>query len=569
MTLVGHLMAADLRRFRSTLAAWTGLILIMGVARALTPTVAHNDALWVWLGFASGLLELAYGLFFAGLVAVVVQAHSLVGTTAFWFARPIPPRTLMLAKSLVLLLVLVALPAIVDVALMTRYRLPAAVMLLVVSQAALAQGLAVAVLMGVAVLTPNLTRFALVCIAVIVSAGLLTSIWFTVMITREGVMPRGFDIAQGGGPVPVAMRAVDWTPQVIAALLIITACAALLRQQYTTRSLQRSAMTGIAGLCLAGLLTSLLPWRVLVPRQIVPEWADSASAAVITVDPTSARFNGSRRQPDSWVVADAEADLAGVPASWYATARLHSATLAIPGTPPVVSPAYGYSAALTEPQDPESPLTRVLRNALGVGEITSPGTTSLSRVFLMASRHADLDALRGLTGSYTGDFIVDLTKLESAGTVSLNGGVFQDRDFRIAVDPLGAPGGDSGVALGARVSRSRSMFDRRPPTEYLYFLRNRARDQAISGFSNSAPEMNPLGNLPIAWLRSAFAVRAITLRFDVPRDRANPRAADQAWVADAELVIVRATAVGSVPRQVRFDGLIVDPDKTPKSTRFQ
>ena len=118
MKLVLHLMAADIRRFRSTFAAWTGLILIMTLVRALIPTVAHNDALWVWLGFASGLLELAFGLFFAGLVAVVVQAHSLVGTTAFWFVRPIPPRTLLLSKALLLLLALVAFPAIVDVVLM-------------------------------------------------------------------------------------------------------------------------------------------------------------------------------------------------------------------------------------------------------------------------------------------------------------------------------------------------------------------------------------------------------------------------------------------------------------------
>ncbi|MEO5894819.1 MAG: hypothetical protein ABIS06_03875 [Vicinamibacterales bacterium] len=559
MKLLVHLIAADLRRFRSTVAAWAGLILIMGIVRALTPTVAHNDALWVWLGFASGLLELAYGLFFAALVAVVVQGHSLVGTTAFWFARPIPPRMLMLSKAFVLLLVVVALPAIIDVALMARYRVPAALMVLVVGQAALAQGLAVAVVMAVAALTPNLTRFALVCIGVIVSAGLLTSLWLTLMITREGRIPRGFDTAQGGGPVPTAMRMVDWTPQVIAALLIIAACATLLRQQYTTRSVRRSAFVGMTGVCLVGLVTSFLPWRVLVPRQTVPEWAQSESAPVLTVDPATAQFNGPRRQSNSWAVVDAVAHLTGVPTSWYATARLHSATIDVAGQPTLVSPPYGYSAGLSEPQQPESPLTLAWRDALGVHDITSGGA-HLSRVFLLVSRQTEIDARRGRTGTYTGDFVVDLTKLESAGTLPLSGGVFQDRDFRIAVDPRGAQGVGYGFELTARVSRSRSMFDRRHPTQYLYFLRNRVQDQAISGFSNSAPEMNPLGNLPVAWLRSAFDVAAMTLRFDVPRERENPRAADQTWLAHAELVIVRATAVGSVSRQVRFAGMLIDPE---------
>ena len=334
-------------------------------------------------------------------------------------------------------------------------------MVLVVVQSALAQSLAIAVLMGIACLTPNLTRFALVCIGVIVSAGLLTSIWFTVMITREQWLPRGFDIAQGGGPVPVAMRVVDWTPQVVAALLIIGACGALLLQQYTTRSRQRSAITGIIGLGLAGLLTSILPWQVLVPRQTVPEWALAGSAPVLSVDPTSAQFNGSGRQPGSWAIGDAEGRLSGVPTSWYTTARLQSATLAVPGKPPLDSPSYGYSAALSTPQDSENPLTRVLRDALDVRDIDSPGPANLNRIFLMICRQPEVDARRGLSGTYAGNFIVDLTQIESAGTVPLAGGVFQDRDFRLVVDPRGAPG-----RVRVRAERPRVEFAKhvRPST---------------------------------------------------------------------------------------------------------
>jgi hypothetical protein len=362
---------------------------------------------------------------------------------------------------------------------------------------------------------------------------------------------------------------VDWTPHIIAALLITAACTALLRQQYNTRSVRRSAVTGIAGLCLAALAAAVFPWKVFVPRQIVPEWAGATSAAMLSVDPTSAQFNGSRSQPLSWAVADAEAYLGGVPSGWYATARLRQATLDVAGKPRLISPSYGYSASLTEPQDPESPLTRVLRNALGVVNISPPGTPNLSRVFLMVCQQAEIEQRRGLTATYDGDFVVDLTKIESAGTLPLTGGVFQDRDFRLVVDAPAAPTVTRGFELSARISRSGSMFDRRPPTEYLYFLRNRARDHAVSGFINSAPAMNPLGSLPIAWLRSPFAVRAATLWFDVPRDRENSRKPDLTWLADAELVVVRATAVGSVGRQMHIDSLIVDPDRAVTSKRRQ
>ncbi|CAN5798326.1 hypothetical protein BH18ACI5_BH18ACI5_17350 [soil metagenome] len=109
---------------------------------AATLTAVDHDGLLAWLGFAAGLLHLTYALLFAGLIAIVVQSHSLVGTTAFWFARPIPPPTLLVSKVWLLVVVLILVPTVVDVSTMLRYRIPTLEILQVKLQSALVAGVA-------------------------------------------------------------------------------------------------------------------------------------------------------------------------------------------------------------------------------------------------------------------------------------------------------------------------------------------------------------------------------------------------------------------------------------------
>jgi hypothetical protein len=104
------------------------------------------------------------------------------------------------------------------------------------------------------------------------------------------------------------------------------------------------------------------------------------------------------------------------------------------------------------------------------------------------------------------------------------------------------------------------MWERRPWRRYQFYLRNRARGTAVhvndftfrGGFSML--RFLPVGDFSIGSAQtSGFSSRGMVLRFP---PRYDPNAAtldvDDAWLAGAELVIVRRTEEGWVERNLEI-----------------
>jgi hypothetical protein len=561
MRLLGHLIAADLRRFRSTLAAWAALIIIIAIFKVLQPAIVANAGLADWAGFALMLLTLGYGIFFAALIAAVVQNHTLVGTTAFWFARPISPHALLASKLVLLLGLVVGLPAAVDVAVMLWYRIPVIQVVQVSLQTALVWGAILIVLMCAAALTSNLTRFALLCLGVVVGASLLATVWATAA-TRRFDMPARFAMADGGGPVGTATRLADWTQVVLGGVLLIGAGLVLLRFQYWSRSVRRSALAGVIALCIAVVVTSLWPWRIFGPRQAPPAWARDGSAAAVTIERDTFELteNGGT-DPERWRVGMARAHVSQLPDSVFATVRLRAAEVESPGFPAVMSGSHGHSAPLTQPGEVDGALLNVLRRVLAVRDVTGPAQAGLDRAVLILAQQYQLEPLKNRSLVYRGEFVVELTDVALAGALPIDGGVFSESDYRFEMERRGADADGYGLVLRYRRSRTRTIFDRRSPTEYLFFLRNRATGQAIRGYANSALQTNIFSSVPVFWLKPGFSVEAGWLRFDKPRDRGNPRTPDETWLSNADVAIVRATGAGSLTRHLTMNDLTIDVDR--------
>src|SRR5687768_4163462 len=98
MTLILHLLKTDLRRFRVLIATWVVLWIASTTLDIARPITTANPRLVVALGTAAALVWVAALLLDVILVGLVVHAHPLVGSDAFWMTRPIPPVTLMLSK---------------------------------------------------------------------------------------------------------------------------------------------------------------------------------------------------------------------------------------------------------------------------------------------------------------------------------------------------------------------------------------------------------------------------------------------------------------------------------------
>ena len=103
-------LAVGRKRFQILLPTWLLLVTASAALEGAWPGVAVAMAAHQTVGITGHLLAVAEVLFSVVFIALVVQEHPLVGTTAFWMTRPISPRALLAAKLIFLCAAVVAAP---------------------------------------------------------------------------------------------------------------------------------------------------------------------------------------------------------------------------------------------------------------------------------------------------------------------------------------------------------------------------------------------------------------------------------------------------------------------------
>jgi hypothetical protein len=102
MSLILHLLRWDIRRFRVLLSLWLLVVAASALRDGVWPAIAIAMEARQVANLTGSLLALVEVLFSIALIALVVQEHPLVGTSAFWMTRPIPWRALLATKLILL-----------------------------------------------------------------------------------------------------------------------------------------------------------------------------------------------------------------------------------------------------------------------------------------------------------------------------------------------------------------------------------------------------------------------------------------------------------------------------------
>jgi len=127
------------------------------------------------------------------------------------------------------------------------------------------------------------------------------------------------------------------------------------------------------------------------------------------------------------------------------------------------------------------------------------------------------------------------------------------------------------MELRLRESDATSSFDRRPPAERTYYIRNRGKGTALEALRDDSdtgllPRM--LGGVTVSGTMAGFWAAGIALRF--PPSWVGPefKGLDQTWLRDADLVIVRSTREGAMERTLDIDRFPLDAT-APSETRSE
>jgi hypothetical protein len=571
MSLMLHIIRADVRRFRIAILLWTLVTAASALLQGIAPLVAVQRQQAAAIGLAAAVLWLARMVFAATLTALIVHTHAVVGSTAFWMTRPFPPRTLLLAKVSLVGMLLVGVPAICDVVLMASYHVPPADILRVVLEWTLIRAIGMGLLMAAAALTRSFPRFALLLGGALVAAAVLVNAALFVYMARQ---ERAAVITVGISDTAYAFNShgPDQTGAVLSWLVLLAGILLLLRSLYYTRSRPRSLAVGGAFSAAAFVLAFVWPWPLLRAAPHPPAWAEAAGTITLHGPSQPIYFDNAgipNFEGPRWRTATARVFLSGVPDGWLAMVRLLRGSLVYPGGQ-VVSAEFPGMTMPPRSRDVPNIQRHVFQQALGVTVIGGLGGGVFSTTPILRAPHMEVPPDR-LVASYSGEFEVALSRVDVAATLPLQpGATFQDGAYRLVIHGIALREG--GPMLTVRASNALSVFHRAPQPSYRFFLRNRVLGEAVAGdpLILSGAAQVPLLNLGgYVHLSSPFGffAEAEQIRFPSTYGAQLPSAlvagkgytwTDDVWLKSADFVIIRMTPEGSVRRPLRLDDLEVN-----------
>ena len=477
MTLLRHLVAADLRRFGWLIAAWVTLVAAGVVVYAWLPLVAGSQRTSEALRMTSGVLWLAEQVYRLVIIALIVHAHPAVGSTAFWMTRPIPPRLLLASKALLIGAVTVGAPVVADLALALKYSVPAADMLMSALQTALVNGLWVAVCFTIAVVTRSFAQFTLVC-------GVAASTLVLAPVAVELAVSSRRAAASARHDVPFSPAILVTAAVVFIAVLVVAWIV-----QYTRRRRPETIALSASGACLALLVGTVTPPSFMMAQDRSPDWARGATLQISSDSPTPYLASETAAGSDSSAIVKAIVTMPSLPQGWAAQALLEDATVQADGVSlDSQGSASTNGVALSRSgNDDEHPMRIALAQALAVERV--PGAFyGLEPTTVFVRPGAEAERLGNLRGRYHGRFRVALTHVEAVGVLPLTRhAVFQEGAYRLTIRDVRF---DDALTVRVQLSDVTAPAVRGGQRSYEFYLRNRAHREALAGTRRPARDFS-------------------------------------------------------------------------------
>ena len=231
--MILHLFKNDLRRSRVLLSLWGALVLIQSLLAVWTIHPGDQVVQYIYIAVLK-LVPVFQGLLLVVVIPFLVHEEPLVGTTAFWFTRPIRRSTLLKSKAF-FAIILIALPLFAEIAVLAANGITGHDISLAIPEIVMSELKAVVFIGLLAAITPNFGRFAAVGAGLVVSL-LLVSFGIS-WIKLLHISDVGADTAFGVTRAKSAGIASD--------IVTIIAGSGIIIYQYLTRKTKTSVILGV------------------------------------------------------------------------------------------------------------------------------------------------------------------------------------------------------------------------------------------------------------------------------------------------------------------------------------
>lgn len=561
MKLLAHLVRFDLRRFRWVILLWCLLVAADIVVTGVRPALIGDIFRYENVGMVGGLLWAAIEIGMAVIVPLVVQAHPVVGSDAFWMTRPVPPRTLFAAKVLLLGVLTVLVPAVARLALMLLSRVPLGESLFVALDILIGRGAWLAVLLAGAVVTLNLPRFAVLWGSIFLSLVLIVTVM--IMGASGDLFAERFAAASG---TPVVPPNPDPTTGVVWLLCVMIAGFGLGAIQYRTRLRRVSVPAGVGALVLLTMAVSYWPFPLLSVPSAVPAWAMDPSTLQLRSLSATLEMTVEHGMTGGWTVPSSgrtRLSVSGLQPGWMPRLELLGASLTTDRGTELANRVRGYQSTPEFQGSSDHPFRVVARQVLGVNRVLVSTPPDPELTTLMAVPAKEIEPLLPAQARYRGDFALHLVHWELVAALPLRPGVeFRDAAYRLALERVSRGPGER-LTVHARESNATSSFDRKPAVTFGFYVRSAAHSSAMAGEASEPHQSRAVFSMFPFFVggRSApegFSTRGAVITFPVFHNPQEEKFEwEPAWYDDAELVIVRMTDTGAVARTLDLRQVVV------------
>jgi hypothetical protein len=551
MSLIIHIVLKDLRAQRWLVALWAVILAATWVIEAFKLDAVMTRPAAGGTGSTSLvylLAVLAFARVALGWVLAIrfVHADPAEGTDAFWLTRPISPRLLMASKACLVFGLLLFVPGLLAAFTFVMNGVPWTKIPAAVLGWMLVDAFFVVSIAFWATLTRDIARTVLSVLA-------LAMLWAGVEYQSASRML---------APVP-SFQQTRGAFVLLAAAFVISSVALAALQYHSRRTARTVLLANVVGIAIL-VLAAAWPVRAIVnrdPRMRV-EWKDGAGVTV-EVPPDSVRISAARTDyqngpPGINAIVSAGIRAENLPGDCLVRVSGGKGVLRAPGEPDIDYPEiheYGfgvYTGGLNDVVSRER-----FERAVGARLLRPRGGPAVT--LLRVSNVADYERYRGRPAAYEATLEMAAVRigsvaagpLQTGTAIELNGVVTTVTSSGQARPPGWTSRPGKGWTFGLRVAAPRAWMAQTPANVEVV-VRNRRRGEAVVIWADT--------------YRNSKAPFAPTFVVAAPGEARlyvfnGESIIDDAWLADAELVLVALEPLGRFDRTIRIENLVLPEPK--------
>jgi len=557
----------DLFKLKWLLLGYTFLVIVAAAMNIGSLRMSENLVLRLQLPMLGYMISFLAGLVSIVMIPLLIQEDALVGTTAFWFTRPIARRDLLIAKMTFLVLFIVLLPLVAELLVMTINHIPAHYLWLAAPEIIIKNIGAIVPVLILAALTVRFSHFAMIGIGIVAGVGVL-SILFTLLISFGGLTSIVYNAWA------VRDYSLQLSKELVSSLLMITGGLTLVVHQYLTRKTARTISWAVAGFIVLQVMQFF--WRIDLLESTttkistaLPGTQTMKSSLDMDHIAISDNYRLSNKDPLTKTIRSPLTE-AGTPSGMVAVLTELTAPYIILSDSETlislsVSPNYSHTLA-------EEKFMTAFSKALPGMNLIAPFESAPSFKDIFTIKGTEWDKYKGRQGTYLANAKYDIYEFKKSFSLPLTRGTSEARGAELIeiFDIVETP---NGVSIILTEKKANLLFDRdtkkeNPATSALDqynqpFMKNYVliNPQLEEVYLPALPDENNIAFEPIQRslsLNSRTIIAAKRLDFNSTQ---NSSKIDKAWLSGASLVRVDAVLIGKKKLLIRQEDFKI-PEKS-------